>query len=776
VRKVSAYTCGLIIFTFILAIYTCGYRYNRNISSNAIYQLISADRWIQNGSKITFSGLTPYINSVEFTFDSWRPSGIDPAHLVITNQDQLIGEFLVTKDIKPIRFRMPITPEFDFSVKNPFLPQPPDQRKLGSKIGKTKVFSPIIVPIVAWWQIIIFGTVLLGAGILSFLLSIDFPKLQKILPFLAVLLVSHFFAHSNNDDLPNLITLYLIYLLFSVGVVFTRIHRRGGFGRLHNGKDRNLILSLLFIVLLIGGYLRFGGINFGLPGRFHPDETPKVNAIERMKTNHNLNPQYFLHPSLLLYSAYGTSKVLTHLGLQNYQWRQHVTYSGRLVSATAGTLSLIVVYLIGSILFSPFVGLNSSLLLATFPLHVTSSRYMKEDALMVFFFLCVVYIIVIAAKKNKSYLLLIGGIFSGLAFGTKYTGLLTSAPLFFTPILASCWTNKSSNKVLIKRYIIYIILALLLVPLIFILTTPYSILEPHAFLKGVQSEQKHMLRGHSVAIDAWSQYWMFHTLRSLLPGTTLIPLIFAIIGSGVLLARKDKRGYFVIGLFLLFYLPAEWVKAKPAPQPERYMMPCLPFIALIASEMVRVLSNTRVRRYTPLVMLFLVFTPLYISFKLLTEVVDDTRVRVGKWIEQKLPINSNVLVDWIPYAPLVQDQSYQINMFKPGRLLADLQEFVTTGQAPADYLVLSSLVYDRYFMQPDVDQGKRTVIRNAFKKLCIVHQEFPDTWSYGFHNPTLTIFKLNNLKKYDKECLPLNKNEMWHSSNYYYLWQSIGLS
>ncbi|NDC39794.1 MAG: phospholipid carrier-dependent glycosyltransferase, partial [Proteobacteria bacterium] len=169
---------------------------------------------------------------------------------------------------------------------------------------------------------------------------------------------------------------------------------------------------LLGGLVLFAGAVRFYGLSFGLPANFHPDEVPKVNAVMRMVDHGDLNPRYFLHPSLLLYSCYFVNTILQYVGSffgVEGTFRETAFLAGRVVSATAGTLSVGLVYLIGRRLYGSFAGFTAALLLAVFPLHVTCSRYLKEDALLVFFFLTCIALTLKAAQEKRQWLLYLAG-------------------------------------------------------------------------------------------------------------------------------------------------------------------------------------------------------------------------------------------------------------------------------------------------------------------------------------------------------------------------------
>ena len=259
---------------------------------------------------------------------------------------------------------------------------------------------------------------------------------------------------------------------------------------------------------------------------------------------------------------------------------------------------------------------------------------------------------------------------------------------------------------------------------------------------GVASEQRHAMRGHTVPIDAWSQWWMYHVWRSLAPGTGLLPLVFAVIGLGVMLVRRRVEDLWIVGLFLLFYVPAEWVRSKPAPQAERYMVPVVPFLALAAAQLLVALRASPLLRLTPVIVGVTFFLPLLKTGLLATELLDDSRSRLDAWIHTNIPKGARIAIDYPPYDPPLLGGTYQVLRFAPGQLLNEIAE--GRIQEKADYLVLSSLIYDRFFTQPNGDGARREVIRQAFSSLPVLQQMRPRYLTYGFHNPVVTIFDLKS--------------------------------
>lgn len=735
---------------------------------------IAHDTWIEEGAQVRLGGLWSGVNVVSLHFTPWRPEGIPPAHLALFLCDKPLGEVLISEESK-FSFRLDGTCEpqvLSITVKNPFT-SVSDGRQLGAQIEAIRVGSKLGVPLVHPFAI------LLVAGLL-FLTGLLFAASFGVLAgHFAALFLGTVLSLAHLSDATNLVFLWFVMVLVGSGYLVARRHPLSGCGRVGDRAGSWRLsggaFASLVIVLGVAAALRFHGLDFGLPGRFHPDETPKYNAIAKMVAMSDWNPRYFLHPSLLLYTSLLCERVLEYFGV-GWDFNSLTRLSGRVVSASAGTLSVLLVFLIGSRLYSRFVGLFASFLLAVFPLHVTSSRYMKEDALMLFFLLATVYIVIAAVQNRRPWQVVLAGVTAGLCFGTKYTGLLSSVVICSAPFLAA------NKQVLDRRYLLPVLSALALVPVFFVIATPYSVLDFDHFLRGVMSERKHMLRGHTVAIDAWSQFWMYHVRRSLWPGMTSLPFVCGFAGIGLVLWRRNREDLWILALLLLFLLPAEWVKAKPAPQPERYMIPCLPFLALLAGEFMRVLANTRVRGPVLVASLAVLILPLHETVLLSSEVANDTRERLGEWMAAELPKGSKVLVDWIPYAPLPPegDHGIVLEMFPPGLLIHDLRAIIDGNLEPNyDYLALSSLVYDRYFTQPFSDSVRRQVIRDAFAALPVLKEEVPLYKTYGFHNPAVTIF---SLRDEDRELFSKTGDNRARTSNPWprpprlesWLWKSLG--
>ena len=68
--------------------------------------------------------------------------------------------------------------------------------------------------------------------------------------------------------------------------------------------------------------------------------------------------------------------------------------------------------------------------------------------------------------------------------------------------------------------------------------------------------------------------------------------------------------------FCSFFLPAEVARSKPHPQPERYILPALPFLCIAAAQVVRFLSTAVPKKWISALLVLLIASPLIRSLHL----------------------------------------------------------------------------------------------------------------------------------------------------------------
>ncbi len=756
------------VLSFISAFYGLSFSYHGYITPNtSVGELknIGPDGWITDDSIIEFQNLSSKGNKLELKFNSWRPDGKN-ALMIVNVCGKKAGEFEVENDIPK---RIPLIGDcnpkrVEFKALNPIRAAENDSRQISAQLISVKVSSKFFATIVDVKIIIIATLLIFALSIVAYYAFFNnFSScLTVIVPLISFLLL----ANISNFDLRKAYSLFIIcfwcFLGFSLSK--TTLHNKK-YNYIGEPSNANIIYSIMiFIVVVLGVSIRLWNIDFGLPLNFHPDEVPKVNAIERMYAKfvqgapNPFDPEYFLHPSMLLYSTYLMSTLL-RLFNPTSDFREITCLAGRLVSCLGGTISIYLVYYIAKRLFTPIVGIMSAIFLAFSPLHITCSRYLKEDALLVCFFLACVAFLIKSVQEDKIKYYFISALMAGCACATKYTGILSLVVICSAPWL------RSESFYPNRRFLKWMFVVLLIVPITFVAITPYSIMNSEKFLEDFNSERMHAEKGHTVVITANGEYWTYHFRESILPNFKYLFTALALLGCGLLARRKRIEDLYLLWLILFFYIPIEYVKSKPAPQPERYILPCIPFFAIAGAEFLRVISLSKYRFISVILFLAALFFPLNTSINYAREIKPDTREIMTSWIEENIPKGKIICIDWKRYGPYLNEQDYDIKYILRAKIIPKLY-VPSLKESEYDYLVLSSLFYDRYFSQP-ADKALRQRFRDVFRDIPIVYEVHAKTGTNAFHNPTLTIFSLkkDDIKNHENQLKLVKEGKLDKTDN-----------
>ncbi len=515
------------------------------------------------------------------------------------------------------------------------------------------------------------------------------------------------------------------------------------------GHKFNLYPFLLFLAIAIGSALRFYGLNWGLPAhQYHPDEFEEAAYLQQMMINNTIISNYNQQPPLILYLSWPISILLKFFEIYVNNSLARDVLAGRIINAFAGIISIYLVFALGKRLFSNLTGIIAAFLLAVIPLHVTNSRYMKQDVLLVMFVLACALAVFKSISLKKTRYLYLAGVFAGLAFCSKYSGAACAGI-----ILSTAWLeNNNFNFIPNWKKLGQSILAVAVMVFSFFLSVPYVLISKENFtdlMHGIRKESIHAQSGHhGLSIDAWSQQGMFHFSRSLIPGMDLLPIVAALICIGFMLRRGNTRGLWLAAIVLFFYIPAELAHSKPPPQPDRYVLPCVPFIALLAAEMLQIIRPYLKKKTLIAGIALLLFFPLLRTILLASELTYDTRAKMTDWLYDNLPPGSKIVrIGAAAYLPRIPQKLISVSAKKIiGRDKSKIVEKLKNSSN--DYLVVTNFSQGRFSIQNLDKKNKRAFeIRSAIREIKenfpIVKTIAPRWGSYGFHNPTITLFALH---------------------------------
>ncbi len=493
---------------------------------------------------------------------------------------------------------------------------------------------------------------------------------------------------------------------------------------------------LLAAILAAGAAIRFYGLDFGLPLGFHPDEPNKVRQVLLMDRLGDLNPRRYYHPSFLIYCTFVLSKVLNLFAPLEGQ-RELVLVAGRAVSAMAGTVSVGLLYLLVRRLKDCGSALIAGALLAFAPVSVTCSRYLKEDSLLVAGVLLTALLWVTSIQRQSRFWFALSGAAAGLAFSAKYTGLVLISLFAVWPwVVSRRWRVDA-------RLLGWSALALCLMGAAFLALTPFALVEPHHAASGFLFEARHAVAGHFTGgypvlfkISSWSEWWVYHIGRSIIPGMGLLPALLGLVGVGLFLRRRKPEGLIVVGLFLLFLLPAEMARSKPHPQPERYILSVIPFLCIAAAATLRHLWETGSRKLMVGFLVVALGSSVVRSLYLASDLTNDTRTRLATWLPENLPEGSRILMD---YASVY---SGSLSTPRLRRKYGALVRWRGMHGEGFNYVVESSFGSGRFFEQPNTHVQIQNQLLELRARAELVKEFRAGSGSYGFHNPLLRLYKL----------------------------------
>ncbi|GCE03777.1 glycosyltransferase family 39 protein [Dictyobacter aurantiacus] len=425
---------------------------------------------------------------------------------------------------------------------------------------------------------------------------------------------------------------------------------------------------LLIVLVLLGCGLRLYGLNWDAGDSFHPDERQILFHVTSLGWPTSwaefvnpalspLNPQFFAYGSFPIYLLAVIGRVLGY-NLHDATNFFPLTLVGRVVSAIFDSGTILVTACLAGVLARKTkqlqsqawsVALLAAALLAFTPLHLQLSHFYAVDTLLAFFVVLTVFFCVLWVDSPRPFLwALLAGVSYGLAMATKFS----AAPLVL-PLLCAAWLRW-------QRYRRFFDLALalfgaaILMMVAFFGTQPYALLDMPAFIKQV-SDQGNLARGTLdlpyVRQFAGTLPFIYQGQNLLLWGMGIGAGTSALIGCGWLawlLWRNWQSSWLIVLLWVLVYsiiVGSFFVKFM------RYLLPVYPFLIVIASAFVIVLSQ-RIRWWKwpalermswlkpclqVIILLFVLGGTMFQGLALLNVYSEpNTRIQASNWIYQHI--------------------------------------------------------------------------------------------------------------------------------------------
>ena len=338
---------------------------------------------------------------------------------------------------------------------------------------------------------------------------------------------------------------------------------------------------LVVVIVLFAAAARLTHLAWDQNHFFHPDERAVAGAVMRISLHPlQLNPQFFAYGSLPIYLARITSAAVGLID-RSATGYDGVIFYGRAMSALIGTLTVLVVIILGSRLYDRTVGLLAGILLAACALHIQNSRFLTVDVTLTFFVLLALSQMVRASLDGRASEFVFSGIAIGLATASKFSAM----PLFLPLAIAALhrWVVERQFLSVATR----LLLAVVAAAAAFALAQPYAILDFRAFIHDI-FEQSTMVRNagvfpYTVQYMGTVKYW--YDIEQLVvwgmaPALGIVAVWATLVRVGVAWRTRRAEEWILLSWVVPFFLITGWFEVKFP----RYLLPIYPIMILWAAE------------------------------------------------------------------------------------------------------------------------------------------------------------------------------------------------
>ena len=316
-----------------------------------------------------------------------------------------------------------------------------------------------------------------------------------------------------------------------------------------------------------------------------------------------------------------------------------VFIAARMLSATAGVVSIWVLFRVGRHLFGERTAHVAALFLALAFLHVRDSHFGVPDITAT----CLVLVsFLFTLRFRESYQwrdLILSAAGAGLATSTKYNAALIALPALWAVFRPRTTTTTFVRQLV--RATLFVVIAVLA----FGLTSPYCFIEFERWIAALRAISAHLADGHGAMVG---RGWMVHLTSSLRHGLGL-PLLVAGLAGLLMLAWKQPGKGIVVALFPLTY----WaVIGSGYTAFARYIMPAVPFLCLTAAYVVTEASRTMTAlsgrpnwsHATTCAIALLVVAPSVWSVVQFNRLLsrEDSRVVAAQWVRTRFPDGASI--------------------------------------------------------------------------------------------------------------------------------------
>jgi hypothetical protein len=385
-------------------------------------------------------------------------------------------------------------------------------------------------------------------------------------------------------------------------------------------------------------------IGAGLPD-FLDEAIPWKTALKMWVDERrvDLNPHFFNYPSLTIYLCLALQKVGFALGhalgrhptaadfLLDYELDpSSLVIAARTMGVAFDALTIVLVARIGERLHR-WAGVVAAALVALSPTMIATSRAIYTDTYMTAFAVWALERMLAYRADGRSSQLVAATVLVGLAAGSKYPAALLVIPLAWV-----LFERRSARGFLPWALACFAALG------VFLVTSPFVVLDFGRFVKDIGFERFHMAAGH---FGSGGRRGFLFQLQTLAGDVGWIGMALLVASLAAAAAAPRRHGDRVT--LWLFLLPVGLAISLARVEAGRYLVPVVPVAAVLAAAMALDLARRfgarrgAIVRAAAAAALVLPVAPG--GLKAAASGRDDTQVQARRWCEANVPESALLL-------------------------------------------------------------------------------------------------------------------------------------
>jgi 4-amino-4-deoxy-L-arabinose transferase-like glycosyltransferase len=557
--------------------------------------------------------------------------------------------------------------------------------------------------------------------------------------------------------------------------------------------SRNKTIDYLFVVLVIlfAMWLRsvgigtFGHIDYAdfptyaenemlhIQAPVHPDEYFIVATPVDMMVRNSLNPKFFEYPSGLIYLNYFFFLVTGDIQREDLSQRvdQNIrTYApfsfyfiSRVWSVLGSTITVVCAFSIMRLVSGRFTGIAAAFLVATSYISIHHAHYAKPESLSTALMMISIWAAVatLYGRRYQYQMYIFSGICTGLATTLRYNA---GSVVIFLVLAGLVLVYKHRTK----KALLSVGIAWIMVPVMFLLGSPYVLLDFEVFY----SQFTHiigqfLITARNITPEAITEPLNgFSILFSYLVryGTGITGFILAIIGIYRVLVNRSKNlsgassplVFVLINLtFLIIYMLVTMRTVRPLLSDNLLVLIIPQFLLLASIGVSQIRDHMRFLKLlaAPLAIIVSVIIPLTLSIPMvLTLATVDTRIKMQEWIYEYIPLQAKFLLVEpynVPLDPALYPYSHNFNIRNIHQ--EDINQY--------DYIVLSTARLD-LFADADfiISDDEYALFEAQLEEILSTYPLIAEIERYRFfgdtdpmnparywHHPRLLLFCINEI-------------------------------